>query len=59
MIPLLLCMYPIIVVISIGGSVTALTRNAEKFITYAEAIREIVKGNTAQIVTGREYRATT
>jgi len=52
-------MHSIIVVISIGGSVTALTRNAEKFITYAEAIREIVKGNTAQIVTGREYRATT
>jgi hypothetical protein len=33
-------------------SVIALMRNAEKFITYAEAINEIAEGNTVQIVTG-------
>jgi uridylate kinase len=45
-------MYSMIVVISIGGSVIAPTLNAEKFITYAEVVKEVAKGNTVLIVTG-------
>ena len=44
--------YPMIVVISIGGSVIAPTLDAKRFIAYAEVIKEIAKSNTVLIVTG-------
>jgi uridylate kinase len=45
-------MYSMIVVISIGGSVIAPTLNAEKFIAYADVIKEVAKGNAVLVVTG-------
>jgi len=50
--PFLSFIYPMIVVISIGGSVIAPTLDAKKFIAYAEVIKEIAKSNTVLIVTG-------
>jgi uridylate kinase len=43
-----------IAVISIGGPVIAPTLIAEKFIAYAEVIKEVAEGNTVLIVTGGE-----
>ena len=40
------------VVISVGGSVIAPTLSQEKFLEYAEVIKELAKENTLLIVTG-------
>ena len=41
-----------IIVVSVGGSVLASTLGAEKFKSYASALKEIAKNNTLFVVTG-------